>query len=171
MGTSKTFAELGGKLISIGTHLDDKVAASFRQAARDLAPSFNSAARRAAGPNQAYSGMGNAARLSVEFEVKGGRSVNFLNIKPTGPWGIRDNTDVGGPTGMRTQRPKRVKWLKFRGDGDFIYAKVTRNAGARGPFWGQAREDALPKVRKHIQKAVQEAITAGISGSGFGGRG
>ena len=171
MGTSKSFAELAGKMDLVADNIIAARTASFRQAERDMQPIFNRQARAAAGGDRRLSNHGSV--LSAFFRINSGATSSTLQIRPQGAWGIRDNTDIGGRTASHAIYPKNAKRLVFtsRRTGKLVYAqKVNHPGSTRGPFWGGAREDSLDVVRKRIPEDVRDAIVAALNGSGFKSR-
>lgn len=169
MGTSTSFSQLAAKMNGVAKNIEEARRASFRQAERDMTPVFNRAARAAGGGDMRPRNA--RGKLGVKFKVEDGSTTSVLYINPTGPWGLRDNTDVGGNTAAHTINPKRANILAWEGDDGRVFARRVNHPGSsRAPFWGDAREEALTKVRKRIPEAVQEAIESAISGSGFASR-
>ena len=156
----------------VAANIEEARLASFRQAERDMQPLFNRQARAAAGGDRRLRNARGAA-LTANFLVEQGSTTSLLRIRPSGPWGIRDNTDTSGPTAAHTIAAKRAKRLKFmsRKTGKLVYAKSVWHPGsARGRFWGSARDDAFDRIRKQIPEEVKEAINSALSGSGFKSR-
>jgi hypothetical protein len=173
MGTSTSFAEFGGKMNLAASNVIEARNASFRTAERRMKPRFRSEAARAAGGDRRLSHHRSRAQLDAEFKVTLGQLTSLLFINPKGPWGIRDNTDVGGPTGAHGIRPRRVKLLKFMGyDGQMVYRKFVYHRGsARSAFWGAAREASYPYIQKRVPQETIAAIEAALNGAGYRGRG
>lgn len=170
MGTSTSFGELAGKLNNVAKNIEEARRASFRQAERDMQPVFNRQARAAGGADRRPRNA--RGTLTAEFKVKDGTEVSMLYINPRGPWGLRDNTDVGGRTADHTILPKRASILKFDAGGETVYARRVNHPGSsRDNFWGVARDEAFTKVRQRIPEEVQRAIESALSGSGFSTRG
>jgi hypothetical protein len=172
MGTSTSFAQLGGKLVQAGNNVREARKASFRTAERRMRPRFRDQARAAAGGNRILSRHRSKAPLDANFKVTDTQFTSLLYINPIGPWGIRDNTDVGGRTGSHIIRP-RGKRLKFIGeDGQVVYARVVSHPGSsRRPFWAAARKESFQYIQKRVPEETIRAINAALSGSGFKGRG
>jgi hypothetical protein len=173
VGTSTSFAQLAGKLDRVAANIEAARQASFRQAERDMQPLFNRQARAAAGGDQALSNAKNRGRLKANFKVRNGSSLSELEIRPAGPWGLRDNTDVGGSTGSHTIRAKRAKMLHFTSQrtGKAVFAKSVEHPGSsRAPFWGEARDEAYTRVRTRIPRDVADAIEAALNGARFSTR-
>jgi len=171
VGTSTSFGQLADKMDQVAKNLTEARQASFRQAQRDMAPVFNRQARAAAGPDQRPRNA--RGRLTVEFKVSNATDTSKLFINPSGPWGLRDNTDVGGKTAQHTIRARKAKMLAFYSEkrGRMVFAKSVEHPGsARSQFWGQAREEAFSKIRTRIPQDVHDAIEAALSGSGFASR-
>lgn len=171
MGTSTSFKQLAAKMEQVGVNIEDARRASFRQAARDMQPVFNRQARAAAGSDQRPSNA--RGRLSADFKVIDGRETSILYINPMGPWGLRDNTDIGGSTMSHFIKAKRKKVLAFQSmrTGGMVFAKSVWHPGSvRDAYWGEAREESFDKIRKRLPEDVIEAIEAALSGSGFKSR-
>lgn len=170
MGTSTSFGQLAAKMNKVASNLEEARLASFRQAERDMRPLFNRQARAAAGGDQRpHNARG---RLSVDFKVSNGTSTSILFINPTGPWGLRDNTDVGGPTAAHTILPKKARFLAWTGDDGkrVVRKRVAHPGSTREVFWGQARTEAYDRIRRRIPEDVHDAIEAALNGSGFASR-
>jgi hypothetical protein len=171
VGTSNIVAQLGGKLIAAGNNVQKARQASFRTAEARMKPRFRDQARAAAGGDRRLSHHRSRAPLDARFKVTNSATSSFLFINPTGPWGIRDNTDVGGSTSAHLIRP-RGRFLKFMGRDGTIYVKSVNHPGSRrGAYWASAREDSFRFVQKRIPEDTIRAIEAALSGSGFSSRG
>lgn len=170
MGTSTSFKQLAGKMDQVAENLQAARQASFRQAERDMQPVFNRQARAAAGSDQRPRNA--RGRLTADFKTVNGSDTSYLYINPQGPWGLRDNTDQGGPTLSHAIVAKRAKTLAFMGrQGSMVFRKAVWHPGSsRSDFWGVAREEAYDKIRKRIPEDVHDAIEAALNGSGFRSR-
>ena len=170
MGTSTSVEQLGGKLVQAGLNVQKARQASFRTAESRMLPRFRDQARAAAGGDRKLSGRKGAA-LDAKFKVTNSADSSFLFINPVGPWGIRDNTDVGGRTSAHAIRPRRRVFLKFMGRDGTMYVKQVNHPGSsRGPYWGRARDDSFKFVQKRIPEDTIRAIEAALAGSGFSTR-
>jgi hypothetical protein len=172
MGTSTSMAEFAGKMDLAATNVREARKASFRTAENRMRPRFRDEARAAAGGDRRLSRHRSQAPLDAQFKVTESEFTSLLYIRPTGPWGIRDNTDVGGKTGAHGIRPRRARMLKFIGaDGLMTYRRFVYHLGsARAPFWQRAREESFRYIQKRIPEETIRAIEAALSGSGFRGR-
>lgn len=168
----ENFDELGNQLNRMADNVIDARKASFRTAERRMLPRFRDEARRAAGSDRVLSRHRSKAALDANFRHRDTADSSFLFVNPVGPWGIRDNTDVGGKTDPHRIVPRRAKRLKFtNSDGETVYALVVSHPGSRrGPFWGNAREESLRYIQKRIPEDVKQAIQAAIAGSGYRSR-
>jgi len=172
MGTSTSMAQLGGKLTMAGENVREARKASFRTAERRMKPRFRDEARAAAGGDRRLSHHRSKAPLDADFKVTDGEFTSLLFIRPTGPWGIRDNTDVGGKTASHGIRPRRAMFLRFMGsDGTMVYRRFVFHPGsARQAFWDRARRESFEYIQKRIPEETIRAIEAALSGSGYRGR-
>ena len=172
MGTSTSMAQLGAKLTLAGDNVREARKASFRTAEKRMQPRFRDEARAAAGGDRRLSHHRSKAPLDADFKVTDSEYTSILYINPTGPWGIRDNTDVGGKTGGHGIRPRRARFLKFMGsDGSMVYRRYVYHPGsARAPYWDRARRESFQYIQKRIPEETIRAIEAALSGSGFRGR-
>lgn len=137
-----------------------------------MLPRFRDQARLAAGGDRRLSHHRSKAPLDADFRVSDSATSSFLFINAKGPWGIRDNTDVGGRTASHGIYPRRVRWLKFVGfNGTMIYRKFVSHPGStRGPFWQRAREDSFQYIQKRVPEETIRAIEAALIGSGYRSR-
>lgn len=174
MGTSNSMNELAAKLDAAASNVVEARKASFRTAERRMKPRFRDEAQRAAGGDRRLSRHRSKAPLDADFKLTEGQFTSLLYINPVGPWGIRDNTDVGGKTGGHSIRPRGHAVLKFIGyEGGVVYRKIVFHKGsARGAYWGHARDDVCPElIQKRVPEETIRAIEAALAGSGFRSRG
>lgn len=172
MGTSKSFAELAGKMALAADNIRASRAASFRQAERDIKPRFRAEAQNAAGGDRSLSHHRSKAKLDANFKIIDGTTTTLLFISPVGPWGIRDSTDTSGKTKTHVIQAKNVNFLRFEDQGgELIYrSRVVHRGSAREPYWGRARTLAVDYIRKRIPQDTIDAINAALSGSMYKSR-
>jgi hypothetical protein len=165
-------SEFASKMNLAASNVREARHASFRTAENRMRPRFRDEARRAAGGDRRLSRHRSKAPLDAEFKVIDGAVSTILYINPKGPWGIRDNTDVGGRTAGHGIRPKRVMYLKFMGrDGFMRYTKYVYHPGSqRSAFWGDAREHSYQYIQKRVPEETIRAIEAALNGAGYRGR-
>jgi hypothetical protein len=173
MGTSKSLNDMGGKMELAAKNIREARRSSLAATERNMRPRFRDEARQAAGGNRILSGMRNKTALDASFKITDTATNSYLNIKPVGPWGIRDNTDVGGGTASHLIMPRAKLALRFRDlDGQQIIRGFSFHPGSsREPFWGRARSLSFRFVQTRIPKDTIAAIEAALEHSGFKSRG
>jgi hypothetical protein len=141
----------------------DLVARQLNQAVRDLAKEaakvareeHRSTARAATGGDGAYSGLGNAGRLSIRVRY-GDEGVAII---PKGTWKIAE--EGADP---HVIRPKKGKALKIAGqdwrEGAVNHPGTARKQGKKA--WSKAREATVKRwdkaVPEQVERAVDEAV-------------
>jgi hypothetical protein len=171
MGTSKNLGEVAAKMDLAADNIRAARTASFRAAETAMRPRFRDEARAAAGNDRTM--RNKKGVLDANFQIVNGRTTTVLFISPTGPWGIRDNTDIGGKTKahvIRARNPsKSIVFINH--EGDYIATYTVHHPGsAREPFWGRARQFSFRFMQKRIPEETIAALTAALNRSGFKGR-
>ena len=165
---ARPFKELPTACRAAADSLDVAAVRSFNQAIKRGQPRFRDAARQAAGSDRVLSRHKNKTKLDAEMKIKTGRQ-SYLVVNAKGPWGIRDSTDASrNKTAAHDISPKRTRFLKFKVDGEMVYARHVYHPGSsRSDYWAQGRKAALDVVAERIPKDVHDGIVAAFSGAPF----
>jgi hypothetical protein len=120
----------------------------------------------AAGSDRILSRHRSKAQLDAEYVVKSyGRLVNRAYLNAKGPWGIRDNSYVGGKTVAHIIRKKNAPNLVFwwaKKDVLFVGPVVRHPGSKRSPFWQLGVNQASREVVKGMEKEVRTQFLAAI---------
>lgn len=172
MAKPKDISELPGDMRRISRTFGPAMEATFRETIRRSTPKFNAAARAAAGPDRMLSRLGRKAIITAKFRIVPGHTQTLLYLSASGPWGLRDNSGVGGKTEPHVIRPKKAKALKFSIDGETVYAKSVNHPGSkRSAYWNQGVQEALAVTQRRVEPEVRRAIVAALSGRIYSTRG
>jgi len=164
----------------------EKLTAQMRAAARELAkanrqalescrpvvtPIMRSQASAAAGPDRRLSRAPKRGILSSDWIVRGAMGQATARLKATGPWGIRDNSYVGGNTAAHEIHAKNAPRLIFKTrDGRLVNPKMVHHPGsARAPFWQRGVDQFKPLVLKIVGNDNVDAVASAF-GSPFKSR-
>lgn len=123
-------------------------------------------AAKAAGPDRVLSRHRSKAKLDADYVVKNyGRLVNRAYLNAKGPWGIRDNSYVGGPTRPHPIYAKKVPNLVFywiRKDVRFVGPMVNHPGSKRAPYWQLGVNKASREVTKGMETEVRIQFLAAL---------
>lgn len=123
-------------------------------------------AAKAAGPDRVLSRHRSKAKLDADYVVKNyGKLVNRAYLNAKGPWGIRDNSYVGGNTRPHQIFAKRAPALVFfwaRRDVMFVGPKVNHPGSKRAPYWQLGVNRASREVVKGMETEARIQFLAAL---------
>lgn len=171
MATQVTPQQLTAQMNAAARNLAKANRAALESAGRVATPIMRAQAQNAAGPDRRLSRAPNRGVLAADWTVRGAVGEAVARLRARGPWGIRDNSYVGGKTASHQIHAKRAPRLIFQArDGRMIkIAMVNHPGSARAPYWQHGVEQFKPLVTKIVGHDNIDAVASAF-GSPFKSR-
>ena len=162
MGTSRSPQEFEQKLQRLAAYMVPSTRDMLEQAGNIFKAELRSSAINAAGADRRLSRHRSKAILAADWVIKRYKNAGyraFANAR--GPWGLRDNSGVGGKTKPHKITAKNAPYLKFRDsrDGRWRRVKSVQHKGSqRDNYWEQGASREKIRIVRSLSQGYLDTV-------------